>query len=51
YGFEPVRLEGLEWDEVVVPPATPLVKIANSVGITLPELKELNPHFRIHRTP
>lgn len=51
YGFEPARLETLEWDEVVVPPATPLIRIANSVGITVPELRELNPHFRIHRTP
>ena len=51
YGFEAVVLEALEWDEVVVPPATPLVEIANSVGITVPELKELNPQFRIHRTP
>ena len=51
FAFDPVRLEPLEWDEVVVPPATPLIRIANSVGISLPQLKELNPHFRIHRTP
>ncbi|NIP79436.1 MAG: transglycosylase SLT domain-containing protein [Gemmatimonadetes bacterium] len=51
YGFQPADLQPSEWDEVVVPPATPLIKIANSVGITVLELKELNPHFRIHRTP
>lgn len=51
YGFDPVDLTPMEWDEVVVPPATPLIKIANSVGITLLELRALNPHFRIHRTP
>ena len=51
YGFDPVDLSPFEWDEITVPPATPLIEIANSIGISVPELKRLNPHFRIHRTP
>ena len=51
YGFDAVDLSPLEWDEITVPPATPLIEIANSVGISVPELMRLNPHFRIHRTP
>jgi membrane-bound lytic murein transglycosylase D len=51
YGFEPIRLSPPAWDEVTVPPATPLDLIAETVGATLAELREMNPHFLLNRTP
>ncbi|MGH7444847.1 MAG: hypothetical protein ACREKM_08230, partial [Longimicrobiales bacterium] len=39
------------WDEVTVPPATPLRRIAATYDTTVEVLKALNPHFLIHRTP
>jgi membrane-bound lytic murein transglycosylase D len=52
YGFDHVLPDTPpELGEVVVEPATPLETIAAAAGITVDELKRLNPHFRIHRTP
>jgi len=51
YGFEPMRLAPKQWDEVTVPPATELDRIAALIGSTVAELRELNPHFLLNRTP
>jgi membrane-bound lytic murein transglycosylase D len=51
YGFEPMSLAPLQWDEVTVPPATPLQLIAERIGATVDDLRELNPHFLLDRTP
>ncbi len=51
YGFRPLTPEPMEWDEVTVPPATPLRKIAATYGTTVSALKALNPHFKLERTP
>lgn len=51
YGFEPMNLRPRQWEEVTVPPATPLATIARYIDATLAELKELNPHFLLDRTP
>lgn len=52
YGFSHVQLEpALEYDEVVVPPATQLGDIAQAAGVTLEDIRELNPHFKLSRTP
>ncbi|WP_104721319.1 lytic transglycosylase domain-containing protein [Helicobacter mesocricetorum] len=36
---------------IEVPPATPLIQIANEVGLSLKELKQYNPHFKKNITP
>jgi membrane-bound lytic murein transglycosylase D len=51
YGFQPMNLNPPQWDEVIVPPATSLGLIAERVGATLAELRDLNPHFLLDRTP
>jgi membrane-bound lytic murein transglycosylase D len=51
YGFEPIVPEPMEWQEIRVAPATPLAEIASRFGIGLDELRILNPHFLIDRTP
>ena len=52
YGFDRVEaLVPIPWEEIVVPPATPLSSIADQRGLTVHEIREINPHFRIHRTP
>ena len=52
YGFDAVEpLPPVDWEEVVVPPATLLSSIADERGLTVHEIKQINPHFRIHRTP
>jgi membrane-bound lytic murein transglycosylase D len=51
YGFGPMQLTPKEWEEITVPPATPLDIIADRIGATLAELRELNPHFLLNRTP
>lgn len=51
YGFADVEVEPpLEYEEVVVDPATPLGAIAKAAGITLDHLHDLNPHFKLNRT-
>jgi membrane-bound lytic murein transglycosylase D len=51
YGFEPMDLRVLEWQEIVATPATPLIHLAERYGVSVAEIRELNPHFRIDRTP
>lgn len=51
YGFRPMQLERPEWDEVVVSPATPLDELAALYETTVARIRELNPQFRIGRTP
>ncbi|HEX2165931.1 MAG TPA: lytic transglycosylase domain-containing protein [Longimicrobiales bacterium] len=51
YGFRPMQLDPLEWEEIMVEPATQLGDIAATYGTTVSELKVLNPHFKLNRTP
>ncbi|HSJ05713.1 MAG TPA: lytic transglycosylase domain-containing protein [Longimicrobiales bacterium] len=51
YGFAPMQLRPREWDELTVPPATPLDRLAERVGASLAEIRELNPHLLLDRTP
>jgi membrane-bound lytic murein transglycosylase D len=51
YGFEPMQLRELAWREVLVDPATPLQQLADRFSTTVDAIRDLNPHFRIHRTP
>ncbi len=51
WGFEPMRLEPHEWAEWEAEPATQLEGVASRFGTTVERLKELNPHFKIGRTP
>jgi membrane-bound lytic murein transglycosylase D len=51
YGFAHIQMEApLEYEEVVVDPATPLEAIAMAAGITIDAIRDLNPHFRLDRT-
>jgi membrane-bound lytic murein transglycosylase D len=51
YGFADVELDApLAFEEVVVDPATPLVAVARAAGITIDEIRSLNPHFKLDRT-
>jgi membrane-bound lytic murein transglycosylase D len=52
YGFDHVVPDPpLEYHEVVVPPATDLGAMARAAGVSLDELRALNPHFKLNRTP
>jgi membrane-bound lytic murein transglycosylase D len=52
YGFDHVVAAApLEYHEVLVPPATDLNAIARAAGIPVGAIRELNPHFRLNRTP
>ncbi|HUH13903.1 MAG TPA: lytic transglycosylase domain-containing protein, partial [Longimicrobiales bacterium] len=52
YGFDHVVPDrALAYDEVMVPPATQLPDIADAAGVSLADLKALNPHFKLNRTP
>jgi membrane-bound lytic murein transglycosylase D len=51
YGFRPMTLESPVWEEVTFAPATPLDRIAALYGTTVDEIRGLNPHLLIHRTP
>jgi membrane-bound lytic murein transglycosylase D len=51
YGFEPLRPMPRQWEEITVPPATGLDRIAERIGATVAEIRELNPHFLLDRTP
>jgi membrane-bound lytic murein transglycosylase D len=51
YGFQPMQLAPRQWEEVTVPPATGLDRIARYIDATVAELRELNPHFLLDRTP
>jgi len=52
HGFKDVQLEPpLEYDEVILPPATQLAAVAKAAGTTVDALRGLNPHFKLNRTP
>jgi membrane-bound lytic murein transglycosylase D len=51
YGFAPMDLRAPEWREVVVEPATELAQLADRFAVTVESIRDLNPQFRIHRTP
>ena len=52
YGFDGVELqEPLRYEEVVLEPATPLPAVAEAAGVELAELRELNTHLKLDRTP
>jgi membrane-bound lytic murein transglycosylase D len=51
YGFQPMNLRPRQWEEITVPPATPLESIATILEATLDDLRALNPHFLLNRTP
>ncbi|MEX2582969.1 MAG: transglycosylase SLT domain-containing protein [Gemmatimonadota bacterium] len=51
YGFDEVDIaNALDYDEVVVPAATPLPAVAQAAGTTVAKIRELNPHFKLNRT-
>ena len=52
HGFDHVEpVAPLEYDEVMMPPATQLADIAEAAGVTVDEIHALNPHFKLNRTP
>jgi membrane-bound lytic murein transglycosylase D len=51
YGFRPLTPARRAWEEVTATAATPLSEIATTYGTTVAELKSLNPHFLLERTP
>jgi membrane-bound lytic murein transglycosylase D len=51
YGFRPMQLAPVQWDEIRAAPATPLARIAAEYGTSIDEIRALNPQFRIERTP
>jgi membrane-bound lytic murein transglycosylase D len=51
YGFRPMERQPVAWEEATFSPATPLVRIANMYGTTVDEIRALNPHLLIERTP
>jgi membrane-bound lytic murein transglycosylase D len=51
YGFQPLVPAPRQWDEVTVPPATELERLAREFHTTVAEIRALNPQLLIHRTP
>lgn len=51
YGFRPMHMNQTEWEGVTFPPATELARIARLYGTTVEEIRELNPHLLLYRTP
>lgn len=52
YGFgHVVPVAPLAYDEVMLPPATQLAGVAEAAGVALDDLRALNPHFKLGRTP
>ena len=51
YGFRPLTPSPSAWEEITAAPATQLDDIAAMYGTTVGELKALNPHFLLSRTP
>jgi membrane-bound lytic murein transglycosylase D len=51
YGFAPMNLRAPAWREVVVEPATELAQLADRFAVSVESIRDLNPQFRIHRTP
>jgi len=51
YGFEPIRMESLQWEVVSIDRAVYLKDIAASTGVSVRKIKELNPAIRREYTP
>jgi membrane-bound lytic murein transglycosylase D len=52
YGFDNVVMqEALAYEEVPVDARTPLAAIAEAVGTEASEIRKLNPHLKLERTP
>jgi membrane-bound lytic murein transglycosylase D len=51
YGFRPMELTLPVWEEVTFAPATGLGQIAEQYGTTVEEIRALNPHLLLDRTP
>jgi membrane-bound lytic murein transglycosylase D len=52
YGFDHVVADPpLEYFEVMVPPATELNAVARAAGVSLGDVRALNPHLKLNRTP
>ena len=52
FGFSELEgAEPLRWDHVKVPTSVPLAVVARAAGVTLEEIRELNPQLRRDRTP
>ena len=51
YGFRPLEPAPVAWDEITVAPATQLRELAAMYGTTVAAIKELNPHFKLERSP
>jgi membrane-bound lytic murein transglycosylase D len=51
YGFRPLAPAPRGWEEITASPATQLRDIAAAYGTTIAELRKLNPHFLLERTP
>jgi aerobic carbon-monoxide dehydrogenase small subunit len=51
YGFRPMQPAASTWDEATFAPATTLAEIATLYETTVAEIRALNPHLMINRTP
>jgi len=52
YGFDHVVPDApLEYHEVLVPPSTELLAVARAAGVPVDAIRDLNPHFKLNRTP
>jgi membrane-bound lytic murein transglycosylase D len=51
YGFRPMVPAPAAWEEAAFAPATQLTQIARLYGTTVADIKALNPHLLIERTP
>jgi membrane-bound lytic murein transglycosylase D len=51
FGFRPMELSLPVWEEVTFAPATGLDQIAERYGTTVEEIRALNPHLLLDRTP
>lgn len=51
YGFRPMVPAPTTWEEFTFAPATPLTQIARLYGTTVTDVKALNPHLLLLRTP
>jgi membrane-bound lytic murein transglycosylase D len=51
YGFRPMVPAPTQWDEATFAPATQLSEIARMYGTTVEEIRALNPHLLLPRTP
>jgi membrane-bound lytic murein transglycosylase D len=51
YGFASVEMQpALSYEEVVVDPATPISAVAAAAGVTVEDVRDLNPQLKLNRT-